>query len=95
MTNDQIKELAIANGFKLEEQPDGTMNLNPYVYEFASVVFSKGVVTVFDDILTDLEANENANTISSVIRSVKKHTENLSETNKKMLGKIAGKEELV
>ena len=35
MTNDQIKELAIANGFKLKEQPDGSMNLNPYVYEFA------------------------------------------------------------
>ena len=35
MTNDQIKELALANGFKLKEQPDGSMNLNPYVYEFA------------------------------------------------------------
>lgn len=35
MTNDQIKELALANGFKLKEQPDGSMDLNPYVYEFA------------------------------------------------------------
>lgn len=35
MTNDQIKELALANGFKLKEQPDGNMDLNPYVYEFA------------------------------------------------------------
>lgn len=35
MTNDQIKELALANGFKLKEQPDGNMDLNPYVYDFA------------------------------------------------------------
>ena len=35
MTNNQIKELALANGFKLKEQSDGTMDLNPYVYEFA------------------------------------------------------------
>lgn len=35
MTNDQIKEIALANGFKLKEQPDGSMDLNPYVYEFA------------------------------------------------------------
>ena len=65
------------------------MDLNPYVYDFASVVFAKGAITVFDDILADLEANENANTISSVIRSVKKHTENLSDTNKKLLEKLA------
>lgn len=35
MTNDQIKEIALANGFKLKEQPNGEMDLNPYVYEFA------------------------------------------------------------
>lgn len=86
---EQIKELALRTGFKLKEQPDGTMDLNPYVYDFASVVFAKGAITVFDDILADLEANENANTISSVIRSVKKHTENLSDTNKKLLEKLA------
>jgi hypothetical protein len=34
-TDEQIRELALANGFKLKEQPDGTMNLNPYVYDFA------------------------------------------------------------
>ena len=93
MTNDEIKELALAIGFKLKEQPDGNMDLNPYVYEFARVVFAKGVVTVFDDILTDLQANENANTISSVIKSVKKHTENLNDTNKKLLQKLADKAE--
>lgn len=35
MTNDQIKEIALANGFKFKEQPSGEMNLNPYVYKFS------------------------------------------------------------
>lgn len=35
VTKEQIKELALANGFKLKEQPDGSFDLNPYVYEFA------------------------------------------------------------
>ena len=35
MTNEQIKDIALANGFKLKEQPNGEMDLNPYVYEFA------------------------------------------------------------
>lgn len=35
MTNEQIKEIALANGFKLKEQPNGEMDLNPYVYDFA------------------------------------------------------------
>lgn len=39
MTNDKIKEIALANGFKLKEQPSGEMDLNPYVYEFARALF--------------------------------------------------------
>jgi hypothetical protein len=38
MNNERIKELALANGFKLKEQPDGTMELNTYVYEFAKAL---------------------------------------------------------
>ena len=38
MTSDQIKEIALANGFKFKEQPNGEMDLNPYVYEFARVL---------------------------------------------------------
>ena len=41
MINDQIKEIALANGFKLKEQPDGTQDLNPYVYEFARALFAE------------------------------------------------------
>ncbi len=39
MTNDQIKEIALANGFKLKEQPSGEMDLNPYVYDFVKALF--------------------------------------------------------
>lgn len=38
MNKEKIKELALANGFKLKEQPDGTMDLNPYVFEFAAAL---------------------------------------------------------
>ena len=32
---ERVRELALQYGFKLKEQPDGTEDLNPYVYEFA------------------------------------------------------------
>lgn len=38
MTPEQIKALALANGFKLKTQPDGKEDLNPYVYEFAAAL---------------------------------------------------------
>lgn len=41
MTNDRIKELALANGFKLKEQPDGLMDLNPYVFAFARALLAE------------------------------------------------------
>ena len=41
MTNDQIKEIALANGFKLKEQPNGTKDLNPYVYDFARALIDE------------------------------------------------------
>ena len=41
ITMEDIKELALANGFKLKEQPNGTMDLNPYVYDFAKALLSK------------------------------------------------------
>lgn len=40
MTNEQIKEVALTNGFKLKEQPSGKMDLNPYVYEFARAIIT-------------------------------------------------------
>ena len=41
MNKKQIKDLALSNGFKLKEQPSGEMDLNPYVYEFASALIAK------------------------------------------------------
>ena len=41
MTNEQIREVAIENGFKLKEQPDGEMDLNPYVYDFARALIDE------------------------------------------------------
>ena len=35
MDKKTVKEIALANGFKLKEQPGGTLELNPYVYVFS------------------------------------------------------------
>jgi len=35
LTEEDIKRLALENGFKLKQQPSGEMELNPYVYDFA------------------------------------------------------------
>ena len=34
MEKARIKEIALECGFKVKEQPDGTFDLNPYVYDF-------------------------------------------------------------
>ena len=34
----KIKELALANGFKLKERASGNMDLNAYVYDFANAI---------------------------------------------------------
>lgn len=34
----RIKELTLANGFKLKEQVSGNMDLNAYVYDFANAI---------------------------------------------------------
>lgn len=43
MRKEDIRELALANGFKLKEQPDGTLDLNPYVYDFARAILGSAV----------------------------------------------------
>lgn len=40
ISNDQIEAIALANGFKLKEQPDGSLALNPYVYDFARALLA-------------------------------------------------------
>ena len=34
----RIKAIALGSGFKLKEQQNGEMDLNPYVYEFAKLL---------------------------------------------------------
>lgn len=46
MTNDEIKTLALANGFTLREQPDGSMDLNPYVYAFARALRAEVIAEI-------------------------------------------------
>jgi hypothetical protein len=50
ISNEEIKALALANGFKLKEQPDGTHELNPYVYEFARALLAHPVAQVKPDL---------------------------------------------
>lgn len=49
MTPERIREIALANGFKLKDQGMGGMDLNPYVYDFAAALRAErdpGTVTV-------------------------------------------------
>ncbi len=50
MNKQKIKQLALDNGFKLKEQPNGEMDLNPYVYHFAEALIKdqSGWVSVDD-----------------------------------------------
>lgn len=41
MNKQGIRDLALANGFKLKEQPNGELDLNPYVYDFANALIDK------------------------------------------------------
>lgn len=38
MSNKTIERIALECGFKLKKQPDGSMALNPYVFEFARIL---------------------------------------------------------
>ena len=67
----KIKELALANGFKLKEQADGSMDLNSYVYDFANAIEQaakaheakklEGCVVVPKDQTEDWYLDDNAN----------------------------------
>lgn len=41
MTNEQIKELALAHGFKLKEQPNGSKDFHPYIYELVRAALAR------------------------------------------------------
>lgn len=47
LKKESVRQLALEAGFKLRQQPDGTEDLNPYVYTFAD----KLAATVAEDFL--------------------------------------------
>ena len=57
MNKQYIKEVALECGFKLKEQPDGSMDLNPYVYTFADKLIKQTHISLlgdFKDTLADV-----------------------------------------
>ena len=44
-----IKEVALECGFKLKEQPNGDLDLNPYVYTFADKLIKQTHITLLED----------------------------------------------
>lgn len=55
MDLEKIKELALANGFKLKEQADGSMDLNAYVYDFANAIEQAAKADTDDQITVSYE----------------------------------------
>ena len=56
------KKLALEYGFKLKEQPDGSMDLNPYVYTFADKLIKQTHISLlgdFKDTLADVTSQIN------------------------------------
>ena len=49
MNKQYIKEVALECGFKLKEQPDGELDLNPYVYTFADKLIKQTHITLLED----------------------------------------------
>ena len=43
LSKDEIKNIALAKGFKLKKQNDGEMDLNEYVYLFADAIYLQAV----------------------------------------------------
>ena len=41
LSKDEVKRIALENGFKLKIQDDGSKDLNPYVYDFALVLINE------------------------------------------------------
>lgn len=63
MNNDQIKKLALENGFKVKQQPNGGEDLNPYVYDFARALLEAANVeekktALSNKVLVDLDELE-------------------------------------
>ena len=59
MYKQYIKQVALECGFKLKEQPDGNMDLSPYVYTFADKLIKQTHISLlgdFKDMLADINS---------------------------------------
>ena len=57
MNKQDVKKLALECGFKLKEQPNGELDLNPYVYTFADKLIKQTHISLlgdFKDTLADV-----------------------------------------
>ena len=62
MSKRYIKEVALECGFKLKEQPNGDLDLNPYVYTFADKLIKQTHISLFGDfkdMLADINSEIN------------------------------------
>ena len=62
MNKQYIKDVALEYGFKLKEQPNGELDLNPYVYTFADKLIKQTHITLledFKDLLADITSQIN------------------------------------
>ena len=62
MNKQYIKDVALECGFKLKEQPDGSMDLNTYVYTFADKLIKQTHISLlgdFKDTLADVTSQIN------------------------------------
>ena len=62
MNKQYIKEVALDCGFKLKEQSNGDLDLNPYVYTFADKLIKQTHISLlgdFKDTLADVTSQIN------------------------------------
>lgn len=95
MNKQQVKELALSNGFKLKQQPSGEMDLNPYVYDFADAllakanervkrlekIFSEAPDLTFDDVQSMFSEELNKFAIENQVKGIYLATNNVADNN--------------
>lgn len=62
MNERYIKQVALECGFKLKEQPNGDLDLNPYVYTFADKLIKQTHISLlgdFKDMLAGIDSEIN------------------------------------
>jgi hypothetical protein len=83
MTEDHIKDVLLAGGnFKLKEQPDGTMDLNPYVCpDVARVVLIKlgQIMADMSDLIDSKDTLESQSMLDRCEDIIERHIEQLRE----------------